>query len=179
MSIYTEDHDQKARIEQLAKGNNATWKLQVSNKKSCGKQIKKVLVKRLDESATIPTKAHEHDAGWDLYANESTYIIPNHRRTISTGISLEIPEGHVGLIWPRSGLAVKNGIDVFAGVIDSGYRGEIKVCLYNSSDNSVELNAGDRIAQIIIQKLPSIEMSEVQDLQDSNRGKGGFGSSGA
>lgn len=173
MSIYTEDHDQKARVEQLTKSNNATCR------KSCGKQTKKVLVKRLDESATIPTKAHEHDAGWDLYANESTYIIPNHRRTVSTGISLEIPEGYVGLIWPRSGLAVKNGIDVFAGVIDSGYRGEIKVCLYNSSDNSVKLNAEDRVAQIIIQKLPNIEMLEVQDLQDSNRGEGGFGSSGA
>jgi dUTP pyrophosphatase len=173
MSIYTEDHDQKARMEQLTKSNNATCK------KPCGKQTKKVLVKRLDESATIPTKAHDHDAGWDLYANESTYILPNHRRTISTGISLEIPKGHVGLIWPRSGLAVKNGIDVFAGVIDSGYRGEIKVCLYNSSDNSVKLNAEDRVAQIIIQKLPNIEMLEVQDLQDSNRGEGGFGSSGA
>ena len=173
MSIYTEDHDQKARMEQLTKSKNATCK------KPCGKQTKKVLVKRLDESATIPTKAHDHDAGWDLYANESTYILPNHRRTISTGILLEIPEGHVGLIWPRSGLAVKNGIDVFAGVIDSGYRGEIKVCLYNSSDNSVKLNAEDRVAQIIIQKLPNIEMLEVQDLQDSNRGEGGFGSSGA
>ena len=173
MNTYIEDHDQRARMEQLSK--NATCKK--SCKKSYEKQTKKVLVKRLGESATIPTKAHEHDAGWDLYANESTYITPDHRRTISTGISLEIPEGYVGLIWPRSGLAVKNGI--FAGVIDSGYRGEIKVCLYNSSDNSVKLNAGERVAQIIIQKLPSIEMLEVQHLQDSNRGDGGFGSSGA
>ena len=173
MSMYTEDHDQKARMQQLSKNNNAVCK------RSCGKQTKKVLVKRLDESATIPTKAYEHDAGWDLYASESINIVPNKRRTISTGLSLEIPEGYVGLIWPRSGLAVKNGIDVFAGVIDSGYRGEIKVCLYNSSDWNVDFKAGERIAQIIIQKLEYVEMLEVERLQDSNRGESGFGSSGA
>lgn len=171
MNIYIEDHDQRARMEQLSR--SATCK------KPCRKQMEKVLVKKLEESATTPTKAHEHDAGWDLYASKPTTIVPNSRKTVSTGISLQIPEGHVGLIWPRSGLAVKNGIDVFAGVIDSGYRGEIKVCLYNSSDWKVDLNSGERVAQIIIQKLPNIEMLEVQHLQHSNRGEGGFGSSGA
>tara|TARA_R110001592_G_scaffold32344_1_gene113416 strand:+ start:322 stop:837 length:516 start_codon:yes stop_codon:yes gene_type:complete len=171
MNIYIEDHDQRARMEQLSKSSTC--------KKPCRKQMEKVLVKKLEESATTPTKAHEHDAGWDLYASKPTTIVPNSRKTVSTGISLQIPEGYVGLIWPRSGLAVKNGIDVFAGVIDSGYRGEIKVCLYNSSDWKVDLNSGERVAQIIIQKLPNIEMLEVQDLQHSNRGEGGFGSSGA
>ncbi len=95
-----------------------------------------------------------------------------------TNIAISIPEGYVGLIWPRSGLAAKNGIDVFAGVIDSGYRGEIKVCLYNSSQINFEINKGDRIAQIIFHKLPQTEMLEVDSLDDSIRGDSGFGSSG-
>ena len=91
---------------------------------------------------------------------------------------MSIPDGYVGLIWPRSGLAVKRGIDVFAGVIDAGYRGEIKICLYNSSGTTVEINSGDRVAQIIFHKLPETNMLEVDDLEDSERGVGGFGSSG-
>jgi dUTP pyrophosphatase len=134
--------------------------------------------KKLLDSASIPTRAYEHDAGWDLYSSERSLVIPSKRRIISTSISLAIPDGYVGLIWPRSGLAVKRGIDVFAGVIDSGYRGEIKVCLYNSSETSVEISKGDRIAQIIFHKLPQTEMLEVDSLDDSIRGDGGFGSSG-
>ena len=78
-----------------------------------------IRIKKTSETATIPTKAHDSDAGWDLYADEDVIINPNTQRLISTGISMEIPDGTVGLIWPRSGLAVKNGIDVFAGVVDS------------------------------------------------------------
>ena len=114
----------------------------------------------------------------DLYATEQKWDDYGNF-VFHTGLAMEIPEGYVGLIWPRSGLAVKNGIDVFAGVIDSGYRGEIKVCLYNSSDWNVDFKAGERIAQIIIQKLEYVEMLEVEHLQDSSRGEGGFGSSGA
>lgn len=134
--------------------------------------------KKLLDSASVPTRAHEHDAGWDLYSSERSFVISSKRKVVSTSISLAIPDGHVGLIWPRSGLAAKKGIDVFAGVIDSGYRGEIKVCLYNSSGINFEINKGDRIAQIIFHKLPQTEMLEVGSLEDSIRGDEGFGSSG-
>tara|TARA_R110002096_G_scaffold153833_2_gene317809 strand:+ start:908 stop:1336 length:429 start_codon:yes stop_codon:yes gene_type:complete len=134
--------------------------------------------KKLLDSASVPTRAHEHDAGWDLYSSEQSFVISLKRKIVSTSISLAIPDGHVGLIWPRSGLAAKKGIDVFAGVIDSGYRGEIKVCLYNSSGINFEINKGDRIAQIIFHKLPQTEMLEVGSLEDSIRGDEGFGSSG-
>jgi dUTP pyrophosphatase len=134
--------------------------------------------KKLLDSASVPTRAHEHDAGWDLYSSEQSFVISSKRKVVSTSISLAIPDGHVGLIWPRSGLAAKKGIDVFAGVIDSGYRGEIKVCLYNSSGINFEINKGDRIAQIIFHKLPQTEMLEVGSLEDSIRGDEGFGSSG-
>tara|TARA_R100001377_G_scaffold75971_1_gene52722 strand:- start:1225 stop:1653 length:429 start_codon:yes stop_codon:yes gene_type:complete len=134
--------------------------------------------KKLLDIASVPTRAHEHDAGWDLYSSEQTFVISSKRKLVSTAISLVIPDGHVGLIWPRSGLAAKKGIDVFAGVIDSGYRGEIKVCLYNSSGINFEINKGDRIAQIIFHKLPQTEMLEVDSLDDSIRGDSGFGSSG-
>tara|TARA_R110000744_G_scaffold263780_1_gene378062 strand:- start:6 stop:434 length:429 start_codon:yes stop_codon:yes gene_type:complete len=134
--------------------------------------------KKLLDVASVPTRAHEHDAGWDLYSSELAFVISSKRKVVSTAISLVIPDGYVGLIWPRSGLAAKKGIDVFAGVIDSGYRGEIKVCLYNSSEINFEINKGDRIAQIIFHKLPQTEMLEVDSLDDSIRGDSGFGSSG-
>tara|TARA_R110000787_G_scaffold91922_1_gene193646 strand:- start:233 stop:661 length:429 start_codon:yes stop_codon:yes gene_type:complete len=134
--------------------------------------------KKLLDVASVPTRAHEHDAGWDLYSSELAFVISSKRKVVSTAISLVIPDGYVGLIWPRSGLAAKKGIDVFAGVIDSGYRGEIKVCLYNSSGVNFEINKGDRIAQIIFHKIPQTEMLEVDSLGDSIRGDSGFGSSG-
>lgn len=134
--------------------------------------------KRLSDDSTIPTRSHQHDAGWDLYAAEKTHIVPARRRTVATKMSIAIPEGYVGLIWPRSGIAVKKGIDVFAGVIDSGYRGEIMVCLYNSSGLNFKIDKGDRIAQIVFHKLPQTEMLEVDSLDDSDRGSDGFGSSG-
>lgn len=134
--------------------------------------------KKLLDSASVPTRAHEHDAGWDLYSSERSFVISSKRKVVSTSISLAIPDGYVGLIWPRSGLAAKKGIDVFAGVIDSGYRGEIKVCLYNSSGVNFEIDKGDRIAQIIFHKIPQTKMLEVDSLGDSIRGDSGFGSSG-
>ena len=141
-----------------------------------------IRIKKTSETATIPTKAHDSDAGWDLYADEDVIINPNTQRLISTGISMEIPDGTVGLIWPRSGLAVKNGIDVFAGVVDSGYRGEVKVCLFNAgsvwSTPRVEIARGDRIAQILFQHVPRFQLEEVFDLEEADRGEGGFGSSG-
>ena len=126
----------------------------------------------------LPSKSHPSDAGWDLYANEYLVIKAWERETVDTGIKFEIPEGYVGLIWPRSGLAVKKGIDVFAGVIDAGYRGVVKVCLYNSSFEKVQINRHDRIAQIIFQEVPSTSIEEVERLTESPRAAGGFGSTG-
>ena len=137
-----------------------------------------VKVKILSEKGRVPTRAHDTDAGWDLYSSEDLQIMPDHRRLVSTSISLAIPEGHVGLVWPRSGLSVRKGIDVFAGVIDSGYRVEVKVCLFNSGATIFDINKGDRIAQILIQKISDCKMVGVESLDGSDRGDGGFGSSG-
>jgi len=139
---------------------------------------KMLKVKRLSEHAVIPTKAYG-DAGWDLYySGEGMTIITGSRSTLETGLAIEIPYGYVGLIWPRSGLAVKKGIDVFAGVIDSSYRGEVKVCLYNTGREYYEINRGDRIAQIQFQRVPEFELIEVDKLDNTERNEGGFGSTG-
>ena len=137
-----------------------------------------IKVKKISTSAITPTKANEFDAGWDLYASEDAIIDPSKTELISTDISFAIPEGYVGLIWDRSGMAAKRGLHRFAGVIDSGYRGEVKVCLWNSSDKYCVINAGERIAQILFQEAPSFTMVEVNSLEDTDRGTGGFGSSG-
>lgn len=131
-----------------------------------------------NDKAKVPTKAHNADAGWDLYSIEDVVIESQQRKTINTGIILEIPEHMAGLIWPRSGLAVKNGIDVLAGVIDAGYRGEVMVCLYNTSFSNVQIKIGDRIAQIIFQEVPRVTMNVLETLVSSQRGDKGFGSSG-
>lgn len=127
--------------------------------------------------ANIPTKANSSDAGWDLYSTEEMELKPGQRHAFHTGIALEIPDGLVGLIWPRSGMSVKNGIDVLAGVIDSGYRGEIKVCLLNTGDKSCKINKGDRISQVLFQEVPNFKLT-LSELSDSSRGDNGFGSSG-
>jgi dUTP pyrophosphatase len=137
--------------------------------------VKIVLINSL---AKVPTKTNFTDAGFDLYSIVNTIIPSKQRKTVSTGISLEMPERFAGLIWPRSGLSVKQGIDVLAGVVDSGYRGEIMVCLYNTSDENVTINAGDRIAQIIFQEVPLVIMEVHDSLGSSQRGDNGFGSSG-
>lgn len=135
-------------------------------------------VQLLNKEAKIPTKTNYSDAGFDLYSSVSTIIPPKQRKTVNTGIALQMPEHFAGLIWPRSGLSVKQGVDVLAGVVDSGYRGEIMVCLYNTSDQNVVINTGDRIAQIIFQEVPRVIMEVHESLGSSQRGDNGFGSSG-
>jgi deoxyuridine 5'-triphosphate nucleotidohydrolase len=130
-------------------------------------------------NAKLPTKVNHTDAGWDLYSIENCVIPPKQRKTVNTGISLEMPDHMAGLIWPRSGLSVKQGLDVLAGVIDAGYRGEIMVCLYNTSFSGVNIQAGDRIAQIIFQEVPRVTMNVLETLGSSQRGDHGFGSSGS
>lgn len=150
-------------------------------------------VKRLTETAKLPTRAHSTDAGLDLYADEDVIIRAGHRGVIKTGIAISIPEGKVGLIWPRSGLAVKQGVHVMAGVIDSSYRGEILVCLLNTQPNElnyerdgdkyelegpcVAIRKGDKIAQLLIQDVYLYDVEEVEDLDETDRGSQGFGSS--
>jgi dUTP pyrophosphatase len=137
-----------------------------------------VSVKSLDDKAKMPTRANENDAGWDLYSIVETVVPSKQRKTVNTGIAIQMPEHFAGLIWPRSGLSVKQGIDVLAGVVDSGYRGEIMVCLYNTSDEDVVIHVGDRIAQIIFQEVPRVIMEVHESLGSSQRGDNGFGSSG-
>tara|TARA_Y100000296_G_C5098666_1_gene218738 strand:- start:427 stop:873 length:447 start_codon:yes stop_codon:yes gene_type:complete len=136
-------------------------------------------VQRLKQNAIIPTKANLTDAGFDLYVCTEKEIIlnPKESKLIPTGIAMALPRNHAGLIWDRSSMGVK-GIHRFAGVVDSGYRGEIKVCLYNSNDRPYTINSGDRIAQILIQKVDNFYLREVVDLNKTDRGSGGFGSSG-
>lgn len=136
-------------------------------------------VKKLDSRATIPTKVNATDAGYDLYALEGAILEKHTHKLIKTGIAFAIPEGYVGLIWPRSGMAYKHGIDVFAGVIDSSYRGDVGVILYNSQYNNYTIKEGDRIAQIVFQRVHDFDLRLVEDLSNTNRGSGGFGSSGS
>lgn len=137
-----------------------------------------IRVRRLSDSAIIPTKPNSSDAGWDLYADEDAIIDPMNRELVSTQIAMAIPEGFVGLIWDRSSMAAKRGVHRFAGVIDSGYRGEIKVCLWNASDKYCIVTKGERVAQILFQQVPSFTLKEVCTLEETERGEGGFGSSG-
>ena len=135
-------------------------------------------IKKLSEDAIVPTRANDTDAGWDLYVPHD-FLLPHETSAIvPTDISMAIPTGYVGLIWDRSGVAVKKGIHRFAGVIDSGYRGEVKVCLWNSSEWDVHFRKGERIAQILFQAIPECDLIEVEELDTTERGEGGFGSSG-
>ena len=129
-------------------------------------------------SGSVPKYVHDGDAGADLTASEKTVIPSRNRSLVGTGIRLEIPDGYVGLIWPRSGLAIKKGIDCGAGVIDSCYRGEIKVLLFNHSDTEFQIEPGDRIAQILIQKIERVQFIPVSELSETTRSEEGFGSTG-
>lgn len=138
-----------------------------------------VYFKKLDPNASLPSRNNVSDAGADLRSIENIIIPPLSRALINTGLSLEIPYGFYGRIAPRSGLAVKNGIDVLAGVIDSSYRGPLGVVLYNTDkDKDFVVNIGDRIAQIIFEQHWNFKMEEVSELSDTSRSNSGFGSSG-
>lgn len=138
----------------------------------------KIQIKKLYNTAIIPTKANDNDAWYDLYADASVTLLHFDRWLIGTWISINIPKGYYGRICPRSWLAVKNWIDVLAGVIDSGYTWEIKVCLVNHWAERIKINEWDRIAQLIIHKFEDVEREEVTEHQDSQRWQGWFWSSG-
>jgi len=142
----------------------------------------KLRVRRLDERALLPTRAYAHDAGLDLYALEPLELAPGQRAAVRTGIAVEIPQGQAGLVLPRSGLAERHGIALVnaPGLIDAGYRGELRVLLLNTDPAApFSVAAGDRIAQLVLVKIETPEVAEVQELASSERAAGGFGSSGS
>lgn len=138
----------------------------------------KLLAKKLDNLAKLPQYAHAEDAGMDFFTNEEYSLKPNERHLFTTGVQIAIPEGYVGLIWDKSGLAVHNGIKTMAGVIDSGYRGEIKILLINLSEKIFKVEKYSKIAQLIIQKKETLKIEETNNLNSTERGKNGFGSTG-
>jgi dUTP pyrophosphatase len=138
-------------------------------------------VARLSETAMLPKRAHDGDAGLDLYACEVAHIGPGERWSVGTGVAVEVPEGHAGLVLPRSGLAQKHGIALVnaPGLIDAGYRGELRVLLLNTDPaETFRVEAGDRIAQLVVVPIALADPVEAEALTESARGDGGFGSSG-
>ena len=138
-------------------------------------------IKRLGPSVELPTYAYAGDAGLDLRANEDVTLAPHERRPVSTGLAVAIPEGYAGFVQPRSGLALKEGLSMAntPGLVDSHYRGELKVCAVNLDDaQPIRIERGERIAQLVIQRVPVVTLVEVDELDETDRGAGGFGSSG-
>lgn len=141
----------------------------------------KIPVLRLDFALPLPKHQQEGDAGVDLHAREDIKIEAGEWKLVPTGVAMAVPEGYVGLIAPRSGLALRSGIGVVngPGVLDSGYRGELKVILINHGQEEVTLERGERIAQLVVVPATEVELVEVDELPDSGRGDGGFGSTGS
>ena len=136
---------------------------------------------RLDPTVDLPAYAYEGDAGLDLRSNEDVTLEPFERRLVSTGLAIAIPEGYAGFVQPRSGLALKQGLSMVntPGLIDSHYRGELKICAINLDPRTpIHIHKGDRIAQLVIQQVPTVHLQEVEELDETDRGAGGFGSSG-
>ncbi len=138
-------------------------------------------IKRLNKDIELPSYAYEGDAGLDLRAAESCTLAPGERRLVSTGLAIAIPEGYAGFVQPRSGLALKKGLSMAntPGLIDSHYRGELKVIAVNLDPHEpIQIEVGERIAQLVIQQVPVVRLVEVDELDETDRGTGGFGSSG-
>ena len=138
----------------------------------------KIQIQRITKEVDMPSYSHEGDAAFDLRASEEGILKPGEKKIVKTGLKMAIPEGHVGLIWDRSGLAAKNGVHVLAGVVDSGYRGEVGVVLKNLGEEDIEITLNMRIAQMLIQPVVSANLEETEDLEETSRGEGGFGSTG-
>ena len=137
--------------------------------------------RRLSEAARPPSRAHDGDAGYDLHAVEAATLRPGERASVGTGIAVAIPDGHAGLVVPRSGIAARHGISVVngPGLIDSGYRGELRVLLLNTdAERSFDVAPGDRIAQLVLVRVETPRVEETEMLDETLRGSGGFGSSG-
>lgn len=138
-------------------------------------------IKRLDPSVELPSYAYAGDAGLDLRSNEDVILRPFERRLITTGLAVAIPDGYAGFVQPRSGLAYREGLSMAntPGLIDAHYRGELKVCAINlDPKHDIHVERGERIAQLVIQRVPVVTLREVDELDETDRGTGGFGSSG-
>lgn len=138
-------------------------------------------IHRLDPAVELPSYAYLGDAGLDLRSAEDVVLAPHERRLISTGLAIAIPEGYAGFVQPRSGMALKQGLSMAntPGLVDSHYRGELKVCAINLDDEKpITITRGDRIAQLVILPVPQVTLLEVDQLDETDRGTGGFGSSG-
>lgn len=138
----------------------------------------KFKVKKLKEDAKLPTKGHPGDAGMDFYALEEVVFAPGMQMRIHTGIALEIPEGHVGLVWDKSGISFNKGLKVMGGVIDASFRGEFVASMVNLSSQTQVLEKGQKFTQMIIQKFEDCDIVEVSELSDTVRGEGREGSTG-
>lgn len=138
-------------------------------------------IKRLDPSVELPSYAYQGDAGLDLRAAEDVDLAPFERKLIPTGLAIAIPDGYAGFVQPRSGMALKRGLSMAntPGLIDAHYRGELKVCAVNlDAHETIHIERGERIAQLVIQEVPVVTLVEVDELDETDRGAGGFGSSG-
>ena len=141
-------------------------------------EIEYLNFKKLDPRATLPTRGSSFSAGLDLYSIEELSLAPGQRAILRTGLAVAIPEGYYGRLAPRSGLATKKGLDVLAGVIDADYRGEIGCLLHNTGEERIELPENSKICQLIIEKIVTPQAVWADDLDDTERGPGGFGSTG-
>lgn len=140
-----------------------------------------VKIKRLDQELPLPRYANPGDAGLDLYSAVDVVIEPMRRVMIPTGVAIALPEGYAGFVQPRSGLAAKKGLSIVntPGLVDSGYRGELKVIAINTdADEPITIARGERVAQLVVQRVPAVELVEVDELDSTKRGEGGFGSTG-
>lgn len=140
----------------------------------------KVQIKKIKDNAIVPKYAHEGDAGVDLYSTEDYTLKPNERVLVSTGIKIAVPEGYEAQVRPKSGLALKSGIGVAntPGTVDAGYRGEVGVIAINLGNEDYKIEKGKKIAQMVFNKIEAAEFEEVEDLDETKRGEGGFGSTG-
>jgi dUTP pyrophosphatase len=138
----------------------------------------RIKIERLEKDLPLPSYAYAGDAAFDLFAAVETKLQPQEFVAIPTGLKMEIPDGYVGLIWDKSGIAIKKGLKTLGGVVDSGYRGELRIGIINLSKEVYLFSKGDRIAQMIIQKKEEVDIEEVESVSDSHRGDRGFGSSG-
>ena len=138
----------------------------------------KLLIQKLSEDAQMPQRHSEFAAGYDIFASKDTVLKANDKAIVPTDLAMAVPEGYYGRIAPRSSLAAKHFIDVGAGVIDSDYRGPVGVVLFNFKTEAYHIKKGDRIAQLVIEKIATPDVEEVKKLPDSVRGSGGFGSTG-
>ena len=138
-----------------------------------------IQIKKLDPEAKLPTYGHPGDAGMDFYTLEETVVPAGKIAKIKTGIAMKIPVGYVGLVWDKSGVSINGGIKTLGGVIDAGYRGEIMIGVYNFKGEDFTFEKGQKVTQLLVQPVVAGQIEEVSDLDETSRGEGGFGSTGA